>query len=76
VGAVRADHEVEVNLDLPSPLPFTRCCLVLHFEPGFVFPEVSAYELMTEKEGHIRHLFQDVKETFVETAAVDGEDGL
>jgi hypothetical protein len=31
---------------------------------------------MTEKEGHIRHLFQNVKETFVETAAVDGEDGL
>lgn len=76
MGAIRTDHEVEINLDLLSPLPLTWRFVLPHLEPSFVFPEVGAGKLMAKKEGHIWHLLQNVKETLVEPPAVDGEDGL
>lgn len=76
MGTISANHKIEINLYLPCPLPLTWSPLLPHFEPGFVFSEVSACEFMAKVEGDIRHFFQDVKETLVETAAVDSKNGL
>jgi hypothetical protein len=76
VGAISADHEVEANLELRAPLPLSCAGFVSHFEPGFIFPKVCPCEFVVEKEGHIGHGLQNVKEPLVETATVDGEDGL
>jgi hypothetical protein len=76
VGAIGANHEVEVNLDFASPLPLSRARAFSHFEPGLVFPQVSARELVVEEEGDVGHPLQNVQQTLVEPAAVDGEDGL
>lgn len=76
VSTVGADHEVEINLELPALLSLGCARLIPYFEPGLVFPEIGPGEFVVEEEGHIGHRFQNVKEPLVETATVDGENGL
>ena len=74
MGAVSANHEVEVDFDFASPLPMRPGPIPPHFKPGLVVPEVGTGELMIEKEGHVGHLLQNVEQALIESAAIDGED--
>jgi hypothetical protein len=46
------------------------------FEPGCVFSEVGAGELVVEEEFHVGHGFEGVEEAFVKPGAVNGVDTL
>lgn len=87
VGAVGADEEVEFHLDFWGALMggIGRLGGVLGMvgfwegavlEPSRVFGVIGAGKLVGEEEGHVRHGFEGVEEAFVESSAVDGEDGL
>jgi hypothetical protein len=74
VGAIGADHEVKVDLNLARP---ARCRLGGHdFEPGLARLEVCAGELVAEEEADVGHVFEDVEQALVEAGAVDGIDCL
>ena len=74
VGAVGADHEIEVDLDL---LCATRGFGgTLDLEPGPAGAEVGAGQLVVEEEAHVGHALEDVKQALIEPGPVNGEDGL
>lgn len=76
MGAVGTEHHVKINFDLVGPLPLRRLLIIPHLKPGFVLSKVGARELVVEKEGDVRHLFENVEQPLVEAAAVDGENRL
>lgn len=81
VGAVGADEEVEFHFDFWGALVGGVLGVVgflegAVLEPGSVFGVVGASELVGEEEGYVWHGLEGVEEAFVESGAVDGEDGL
>ena len=73
VRAIRAQHQVEGDLDLPRPAVVAP---VFDLEPGLALPEVRACELVVEEELHVGHALEHVEDALVQAAAVDGEDCL
>lgn len=71
VSTISANHEVEVNLDFRDS--FLGLVYVLtHFKPRLFVSEIGPRKFVVEKEGHVRHFFEDVKETLVETTSING----
>ena len=73
VGAIGTDHEIESHLDFRDSF-LGLVSVFANFKPGFVCLKICTSELVVEEDCHVGHLLEDVEETFVEAAAVDGED--
>ena len=90
VGAVGTDHEVKRDFYFVCAVlvgfaerGFGGILGVVGFggmgtllEPGNVFVEVGACELVVEVKGHVGHFPKGVEEAFVETCSVDSSDEL
>ncbi len=89
VGAVRADEEVEIYGDfcgsfwgglfggaLGWVLGMVCSFGMLLFEPGCLFVEIGACELVIEMQGYVRHLLQFIQKAFVERSTVHGSNTL
>jgi hypothetical protein len=60
MGAIGANHEVEIDFDLPGTACRSRLVLSLNLKPGLAFSKVGAGELMVEIEAHVWHSFEYV----------------